>query len=141
MRTVCFYALAEYRASELLSESGDPHLVTLSSLIGAYLLSSLSLTSAVVEFVRSESGWTLDGGLPGLVDGGLLVATVTGNHGEGDEVWRRGSGGGGGLLLSITDDDLSVLRQTEVSAVVVDAAHPPFTGTWQRLTLVDVCEM
>lgn len=84
-------------ASELLSESDDPYLVTLSSLIGVHLLSSLSLTSAVVELVWGESDWTLYGGQPGLVAsqvvaliaaqiGCRVVAAVTEHCREGDEV-------------------------------------------------------
>lgn len=106
--------------------------------------------STVVELIWGESDWTLDRGQPGLaadlvsasdaalVAGGLVVATVTGHHGQVDEVWRGGPGRGGGVLLSITDDDLGVLWQTEVSTVVVDAAHPSFAGIWKRLALIDV---
>lgn len=56
-------------------------------------------------------------------------------------MWRRGVSGGGGFLVSVVDEDLSVLRQTEVSSVVVDANHPSFTCVWQRVTFVDVWEM
>ena len=61
---------------------------------------------------------------------------------KGDEVIRGGACGcGGGFFLTVADNDLGVLRQTEVSSVVVDATHPSFTGIWQCRTLVDVWEM
>ncbi len=41
-----------------------------------------------------------------------------------------GSGRGGEFLLSVADNNLSILWQTEVSTIVVDAAHPSLTGVW-----------
>lgn len=118
------------------------------SFIPSYL-SCVSLTSAVVELIWGKSSRTLYGAQPGLVGsldaalvaGGLVVATVTGHRRQADEVRRGGSGRRGRFLLSVADDDLGVLRQTEVSTVVVDATHPSFTGIWQRLTLIDVWMM
>lgn len=76
---------------------------------------------------------------PPLVTGDPVVAAGNGYSWERDEVWRGSVGSGGGFLVSVVDDDLSVLRQTEVSSVVIDATHPSFTGIWQRVALVDVC--
>lgn len=104
-------------------------------MIGSHL-SPPYLTSAVVELISSESNWTLDRDHSVLVVGGLVVAVVVG-----DEVWMGRLGCCGDLLSNITDDNLGILRQTEVSTIVVDATHPSFTGIRQRLTLIDVWKL
>lgn len=65
---------------------------------------------------------------------------VSGYCEEGDKV-QGGGLCGGGLLISVRDDDVGALRQTEVATIEVDATHSTFTGIWQRLTLVDIWEM
>lgn len=65
------------------------------------------------------------------VRAGLWVQGV--NRALGNRVWWLW------WLVPITDEDLCVLREAEVSAVVVYALHAPFTGVRNKGTLVNIC--
>ena len=99
-------------------------------------------TSAVAMLVLREASGALDG-VP------LHWASPGGGHGGGardgweghlGEAGRRLGRGIGHLLLflAVADDDLGVVRQTEVAAKMVDALHAPFAGVGQGGALVYV---